>query len=70
MSMLECAGPGPEEAIRRVPRELALETSVVERAGALSEIDAPTLADIRDDSWLSQAVFAPLLDVSSTTEQG
>jgi putative transcriptional regulator len=46
-----------------------LKTTVAELPDEPPEIDAPTLVAIRDQSRMSQAVFARLLNVSSKTVQ-
>jgi putative transcriptional regulator len=58
-----------EEGIRHVRREITLKTTVVELPDEPPEIDAPTLVAIRDQSRMSQAVFARLLNVSTRTVQ-
>ena len=58
-----------EEAIRHARGEITLKTTVVELPDEPPEIDAPTLVAIRDQSRMSQAVFARLLNVSSKTVQ-
>jgi putative transcriptional regulator len=60
---------GLEEAIRHARGEITLKTTVVELPDEPPEIDAPTLVAIRDQSRMSQAVFARLLNVSSKTVQ-
>lgn len=60
---------GLEEAIRHAGGEITLKTTVVELPDESPEIDAPTLVAIRDQSRMSQAVFARLLNVSSKTVQ-
>jgi putative transcriptional regulator len=60
---------GLEEAIRHSRGEITLKTTVVELPDEPPEIDAPTLVAIRDQSRMSQAVFARLLNVSSKTVQ-
>jgi putative transcriptional regulator len=58
-----------EEGIRHVRGEITLKTTVVELPDEPPEIDAPTLLAIRDQSRMSQAVFARLLSVSTKTVQ-
>lgn len=58
-----------EEAIRHARGEITLKTTVVELPDEPPEIDAPTLVAIRDQSRMSQAVFARLLNVSPKTVQ-
>jgi putative transcriptional regulator len=60
---------GLEEAIRHARGEITLKTTVLELPEEPPEIDAPTLVAIRDQSRMSQAVFARLLNVSSKTVQ-
>ena len=60
---------GLEEAIQHARGEITLKTAVVELPDEPPEIDAPTLVAIRDQSRMSQAVFARLLNVSSKTVQ-
>jgi putative transcriptional regulator len=58
-----------EEAIRHVRGEITLKTTTVEIPDEPPEIDAPTLVALRDQSRMSQAVFARLLNVSTKTVQ-
>jgi putative transcriptional regulator len=58
-----------EEGIRHVRGEITLKTTVVELPDEPPEIDASTLVAIRDQSRMSQAVFARLLNVSTKTVQ-
>jgi len=58
-----------EEAIRHARGEITLKTTVVALPDEPPEIDAPTLVAIRDQSRMSQAVFARLLNVSTKTVQ-
>jgi putative transcriptional regulator len=58
-----------KEGIRHVRGEITLKTTVVELPDEPPEIDAPTLVAIRDQSRMSQAVFARLLNVSTKTVQ-
>lgn len=58
-----------EEAICHAQGEITLKTTVVELPDEPPEIDAPTLAALRDQSRMSQAVFARLLNVSTKTIQ-
>ncbi|QEH35112.1 Antitoxin igA-2 [Aquisphaera giovannonii] len=58
-----------EEAIQHARDEITLKVTVVELPDEPPEIDAPTLVAIRDQSRMSQAVFARLLNVSSKTVQ-
>jgi putative transcriptional regulator len=60
---------GLEEAIRHARGEITLKTTVVELPDEPPEIDAPTLVAIRNQSRMSQAVFARLLNVSTKTVQ-
>ncbi|MFO0893139.1 MAG: helix-turn-helix domain-containing protein [Isosphaeraceae bacterium] len=60
---------GLEEAIRHARGEITLRATVVELPDEPPEIDAPTLLAIRDQSRMSQAVFARLLNVSTKTVQ-
>jgi putative transcriptional regulator len=60
---------GLEEAIRHARGEITLKTTVVGLPDEPPEIDAPTLVAIRDQSRMSQAIFARLLNVSSKTVQ-
>jgi putative transcriptional regulator len=60
---------GLEEAIQHARGEITLKTTVVELPDEPPEIDAPTLVAIRDQSRMSQAVFARLLNVSPKTVQ-
>jgi putative transcriptional regulator len=57
------------EAIRHARGEITLRTTVVELPDEPPEIDAPTLVALRDQSRMSQAVFARLLNVSTKTVQ-
>jgi DNA-binding transcriptional regulator YiaG len=59
---------GLEEAIRHARGEISLRTTTVELPDEPPEIDAPTLVAIRDQSRMSQAVFARLLNVSTNPE--
>jgi putative transcriptional regulator len=58
-----------EEAIRHARGEIKLKTTVVELPDEPPEIDAATLVALRDQSRMSQAVFARLLNVSTKTVQ-
>jgi putative transcriptional regulator len=58
-----------EEAIRHARGEITLKTTTVELPDEPPEIDAPTLVAIRDQSGMSQAVFARLLNVSTKSVQ-
>ncbi len=58
-----------EEAIRHARGGITPKTTVVELPDEPPEIDAPTLLAIRDQSRMSQAVFARLLNVSTKTVQ-
>jgi putative transcriptional regulator len=58
-----------EEAVRHVRGEITLKTTIVQLPDEPPEIDAPTLVAIRDQSRMSQAVFARLLNVSTKTVQ-
>ena len=58
-----------EEAIRHARGEITLKTTTVELPDEPPEIDAPTLVALRDQSRMSQAVFARLLNVSTKTVQ-
>jgi putative transcriptional regulator len=58
-----------EEGVRHVRGEITLKTTVVELPDEPPEIDAATLVAIRDQSRMSQAVFARLLNVSTKTVQ-
>lgn len=58
-----------EEGIRHARGEITLKTTVIELPDEPPEIDAPTLVAIRDQSRMSQAVFARLLNVSPKTVQ-
>jgi putative transcriptional regulator len=58
-----------EEAIRHAQGEVTLKTTTVEVPDEPPEIDAPTLAALRDQSRMSQAVFARMLSVSTKTVQ-
>jgi putative transcriptional regulator len=58
-----------EEAIRHARGEITLKTTVVELPDDPPDIDAPTLAALRGQSGMSQAVFARLLNVSTKTVQ-
>ena len=60
---------GLEEAIRHARGEITLKTTTVELPDEPPEIDAPTLVALRDQSRMSQAVFARLLNVSTKTVQ-
>src|SRR4051812_2662998 len=60
---------GLEEAIRHARGEITLKTTNVELPDEPPEIDAPTLATLREQSRMSQAVFARLLNVSTKTVQ-
>src|SRR4051812_49138051 len=60
---------GLEEAIRHSRGEITLKTTIVALPDEPPEIDAPTLVAIRDQSRMSQAVFARLLNVSTKTVQ-
>ncbi len=60
---------GLEEAIRYVQGEITLKTTTVELPDEPPEIDAPTIVALRDQSRMSQAVFARLLNVSTKTVQ-
>ncbi len=60
---------GLEEAIRHARGEITLKTTTVELPDEPPEIDAPTLVASRDQSRMSQAVFARLLNVSTKTVQ-
>lgn len=58
-----------EEAVRHARGEITLRTTVAAPPDEPPEIDAPTLAAIRDQSKMSQAVFARMLNVSTKTVQ-
>lgn len=58
-----------EDAIRHARGEITLRTTVVELPDEPPEIDAPTLVALREQSRMSQAVFARLLNVSTKTVQ-
>lgn len=58
-----------EEAIRHAQGEIKLKTTTVELPDEPPDIDAPTLAALRERSRMSQAVFARLLNVSAKTVQ-
>lgn len=58
-----------EEGIRHFRGEITLRTTTFELPDAPPEIDAETLVAIRDQSKMSQAVFARLLNVSPKTVQ-
>jgi putative transcriptional regulator len=60
---------GLEEGIRHARGEITLKTTTVEIPDEPPEIDAPTLVALRDQSRLSQAMFARLLNVSTKTVQ-
>ncbi len=60
---------GLEEAIRHARGEITLKTTTIELPDEPPEIDASTLVAIRDQSRMSQAVFARLLNVSTRTVQ-
>jgi putative transcriptional regulator len=60
---------GLEEAIRHARGEITLKTTTVEIPDEPPEIDAPTLVALRDQSRMSQAMFARLLNVSTKTVQ-
>jgi putative transcriptional regulator len=60
---------GLEEGIRHARGEITLKTTTVEIPDEPPEIDAPTLVALRDQSRMSQAVFARLLNVSTKTVQ-
>ena len=60
---------GLEEGIRHLRGEITLRTTTLELPDAPPEIDAETLVAIRDQSKMSQAVFARLLNVSPKTVQ-
>lgn len=69
LPVVEQIRKGLEEAIRHARGEITLKTTVVELPDEPPEIDAPTLVAIRDQSRMSQAVFARLLNVSTKTVQ-
>lgn len=58
-----------EEGIRHARGEITLRTTVVELPDEPPEIDAPTLVALREQSKMSQSVFARLLNVSTKTVQ-
>lgn len=58
-----------EEGIRQARGEITLKTTVIDQPDEPPEIDAETLAAIRDQSRMSQAVFARMLNVSLKTVQ-
>jgi len=58
-----------EEAIRHARGEITLKTTTVELPDKPPEIDASTLVALRNQSGMSQAVFASLLNVSTKTVQ-
>jgi putative transcriptional regulator len=60
---------GLEEAIRHARGEITLKTTTVEIPDEPPEIDAPTLVALRDQSRMTQAMFARLLNVSIKTVQ-
>lgn len=60
---------GLEEAIRHARGGITLKTTIVEMPDEPPEIDAPTQVAIRNQSRMSQAVFARMLNVSSKTVQ-
>jgi putative transcriptional regulator len=60
---------GLEEAIRHAWGEITLKTTTIELPDEPPEIDAATLVALRDQSRMSQAVFARLLNVSTKTVQ-
>jgi putative transcriptional regulator len=60
---------GLEEAIRHARGEITLKTTTIELPDEPPEIDAKTLVALRDQSMMSQAVFARLLNVSTKTVQ-
>ena len=60
---------GLEEAIRHARGEITLKTTRAELPDEPPEIDAPTLVALRDQSRMSQSVFARLLNVSTKTVQ-
>ena len=58
-----------EEGIRHTRGEITLKTTTYDIPDEPPEIDAPTLVALRDQSGMSQAVFARLLNVSTKTVQ-
>ncbi len=60
---------GLEEAIRHARGEITLKTTTYELPEEPPEIDAETLVALRDQSMMSQAVFARVLNVSTKTVQ-
>ena len=60
---------GLEEGIRHARGEITLKTTTLEIPDDPPEIDAPTLVALREQSRMSQAVFARLLNVSTKTVQ-
>lgn len=69
LSVAEQIRKGLEEGIRHARGEITLRTTVVEVPDEPPEIDAPTLVALREQSRMSQAVFARLLNVSTRTVQ-
>lgn len=69
LSVADQIRKGLEEGIRHARGEITLRTTVVERPDEPPEIDAPTLVALREQSRMSQAVFARLLNVSTKTVQ-
>lgn len=69
LSVAEQIRKGLEEAIRHARGEITLRTTVVELPDEPPEIDAPTLMALREQTRMSQAVFARLLNVSTKTVQ-
>ena len=60
---------GLEEAIRHARGEITLKTTTYDLPEEPPEIDAETLVALRDQSMMSQAVFARMLNVSTKTVQ-
>jgi putative transcriptional regulator len=58
-----------EEAIRHAEGEITLRTTTCELPEEPPEIEAGTIAALRDQSGMSQAVFARVLNVSTKTIQ-
>ena len=69
LTVAEQIRKGLEEATRHARGETTLKTNVYELPDEPPEIDAPTIVAIRDQSRMSQAMFARLLNVSTKTVQ-
>jgi putative transcriptional regulator len=60
---------GLEEAIRHAKGEITLKTTTLEMPDPPPEVGAEELTELRNESGMSQAVFARMLNVSTKTIQ-